>query len=82
MSHGCGVAKNGVKVREEGEGEVASTKPTAQGSLTAKRGACEAVNSERFVDVFAVAFGRVGGVICCMVEHQYSSEQGVRQSSP
>lgn len=60
MSHGCGVARNGVEVREKREREVASTNSTAQGSWTAKRGACEAVNSERFVDVFAVEFGRVG----------------------
>ena len=76
MSHGCGLARNGVEVRKEGE--VASTKPTAQGSWIAERGACEAVNSERLVDVFAVAFGKVEDVICRMVEHQHNSEQGVR----
>lgn len=71
-----------MEVREEGESEVASTKPTAQRSCSAKRGPSEAVNSERFVDVFAVAFERVGNGICCMIEHQYNSEQGVRRSSP
>ena len=47
-----------------------------------ERGACEAVNSELFVDVFARAFRKVASVICGMVEHQYDSEKDVGQPSP